>query len=553
MNDVTYFQRHTEPPVSVPFESGIDPTARIAPTARIDPTARVAARVEIGPGVVVGPDADIREGAVIGAGTTVGYRVLVDRDVRIGEDVELPEGLRVLRGAVVGSGCRLVGRPSAGGRLAPELPEAVELSLGDVDARPGVVGAGARLGRWVCMTGPAYVAGLADVGDNVVLGEGSATMHAVKLGPGTEVGDFAFVGARTEVGRACRLGDRSRLGPACVLADGTAVGADRELPARQALDARNSGGFAFPGQRRGVEPPALTAPSGGVHPEADVHRTAVVALGATVERGAVVGAGTVVRTGAVVRERAAVGAGVFVGEGAEVGRGARLEDDVVLGRGAVVGESTTIGRQAVIVGADSDSELAPTVVGPRNRVGPLCLFDPGVVTAVDVGIGVGTALGPGVKVADGAALGDYCRLGRAAVVGSGADVGRYSVVAGGAVLSPAVQLGPHCEVRSRAPVEEGAVVPSNTRLVPVYPRHEPDPGEFDTAGELATHRASRLLRAAAAAVRGDLAGPALRPPDPDRMAFGGGTADSDPVRTGSAAHGRAADADRAPAERSQER
>ena len=65
----------------------------------------------------------------------------------------------------------------------------------------------------------------------VRVGVGAQLHEAVKLAPGTTVGDGAMVGAETQVGPDCTIGTRARVGPGCRLLGDVTVGDGARLEA----------------------------------------------------------------------------------------------------------------------------------------------------------------------------------------------------------------------------------------------------------------------------------------------------------------------------------
>lgn len=187
-----------------------------------------------------------------------------------------------------------------------------------------------------------------------------------------------------------------------------------------------------------------------VHPDADVHRTAVLAPGAI------------------------VCAGATIGERVEVGPNATILHDVTIGARSTVGPSCVVGAEGFGLDAeqgDLDPEPIPhigsveigervglgaLVVVARGTIGPTCIgggtridahvqvghnvrIGRGCILCAQVGVGGSTTIGDGVWIGGQAGIADHCR------VGDGARIAAQSGVIGdipaGAVYggTPAVE------------------------------------------------------------------------------------------------------------------
>ena len=154
------------------------PEPAIAGTAQIDPTAKVATSVRIGHFVVVESDTSIGERAELRAGSRVGKRVVIGDECWIGENAvicdntELESGVRVLPGAVVGSG---------GFSYARDLQ--------------GVPRANRHMGRVV-------IRAHAEIGANTVVARAEGEQKE------TEIGDHAKVDSLVQIAHNCKVGAR---------------------------------------------------------------------------------------------------------------------------------------------------------------------------------------------------------------------------------------------------------------------------------------------------------------------------------------------------------
>jgi UDP-3-O-[3-hydroxymyristoyl] glucosamine N-acyltransferase len=188
--------------VAGPFNSGVDPTAKLG------------ANVMLGAGVVIGP------GAEIGDGTRIGAHVVIGRGVAIGRDCEiagnsvishayLGDGITVFPGAQIGQPGFGFASSAAGHTKIPQLgrviiQDRVEIgacvtidrgALGDTVIGEGTkidnlvqIGHNTHLGRHDIVCGMAGISGSCEIGDFVVLaGQAGVSDHA-KIGSGARLG-----------------------------------------------------------------------------------------------------------------------------------------------------------------------------------------------------------------------------------------------------------------------------------------------------------------------------------------------------------------------------
>lgn len=92
------------------------------------------------------------------------------------------------------------------------------------------IGRGAIVGAGVMTTCHWIIAGRLRLAE-VRVGVDAQLHEAVKLGPGTTVGDGAMIGAETQVGPDCTIGTRARVGPGCRLLGDVEIGDGAKLEA----------------------------------------------------------------------------------------------------------------------------------------------------------------------------------------------------------------------------------------------------------------------------------------------------------------------------------
>jgi UDP-3-O-[3-hydroxymyristoyl] glucosamine N-acyltransferase len=195
----------------------------------VDPSAKLGEGVLLGAGVVVGPGAEIGDRTHIGPNTVIGRGVAIGRDCEIAGNsiisfAFLGDGVMVLAGAQIGQpGFGFASGPQGHTKI-PQLgrviiQDRVELgacstvdrgALGDTVIGEGTkidnlvqIGHNSRLGRHCVICGEAGIAGSCEIGDYVVLaGQAGVSDHA-KLGSGARLGGKSgvFMGQELEGGR----------------------------------------------------------------------------------------------------------------------------------------------------------------------------------------------------------------------------------------------------------------------------------------------------------------------------------------------------------------
>lgn len=173
---------------TIPFWSGIHPTALVHDGA------------ELGSGVTVGPGAIIGPGVVIGDDTEVGSNVLIERNTVIGREC------RIFHGAVLGTepqDLKFEGEDTqlvVGDRTT--IREYATLNRGTRAAGRTVIGSDCLLMAYV------HVAHDCHIGDHVILS------NAVNMGGHTTIGDWAIVGGLTAIHQFVRIGAHAFVGGA---------------------------------------------------------------------------------------------------------------------------------------------------------------------------------------------------------------------------------------------------------------------------------------------------------------------------------------------------
>lgn len=188
--------------VAGPFNTGVDPTAKIG------------SGVMLGANVVVGPGAEIGDGARIGPNVVIGRGVAIGRDCDIAgntviANAYLGDGVLVLAGAQIGAPGFGFASSAAGHVKIPQLgrviiQDRVEVgsnvtidrgALGDTVIGEGTkidnlvqIGHNSKIGRHGIICGMAGVSGSCEIGDFVVLaGQAGVSDHA-KIGSGARLG-----------------------------------------------------------------------------------------------------------------------------------------------------------------------------------------------------------------------------------------------------------------------------------------------------------------------------------------------------------------------------
>lgn len=195
----------------------------------VDPTAKIGANVVLGSGVVVGAGAEIGDGTRIGANVVIGCGVAVGRNCEIAGNTVIQcayigDGVTILPGAQIGAPGFGFASSAAGHTKIPQLgrviiQDRVEVgscvtidrgALGDTVIGEGTkidnlvqIGHNTHIGRHAIICGMAGISGSCEIGDFVVLaGQAGVSDHA-KIGTGARLGGKCgvIIGQEIEAGR----------------------------------------------------------------------------------------------------------------------------------------------------------------------------------------------------------------------------------------------------------------------------------------------------------------------------------------------------------------
>lgn len=195
----------------------------------------------------------------------------------------------------------------------------------------------------------------------------------------------------------------------------------------------------------------------GVHPQAFVHRSAVLGPGASVHPFASIGEGV------VIGARCQIHSGVVIGPNCKIG------DDVILYPNAVLYEDTVVGDRVIVhgnavVGADGFGyrfqggrhvkvpQLGRVEIGNDVEVGACTTIDRGTFTATKVGDG--TKIDNLVQVAHNCQVGKHnLFISQMGIAGS-SSTGDYVVVAGQVGICDHVHIGTGAMIGAKAGVHK---------------------------------------------------------------------------------------------------
>ena len=180
----------------------------------VDPAAKIGAGVLLGAGVVVGP------GAEIGDGTHIGPNVVVGRGVAIGRGCEIA-GNSVIACAYIGDGVTVlpgaqIGQPGFGFASGPagqtRLPQLGRVIVQDrVEIGAGVTIDRGALGDTVVGEGT-KIDNLVQIGHNTKIGRHSVIVAQVGISGSCEIGDFVVLAGQVGVSDHAKIGSGARLG-----------------------------------------------------------------------------------------------------------------------------------------------------------------------------------------------------------------------------------------------------------------------------------------------------------------------------------------------------
>ena len=191
--------------VAGPFNTGVDPSAKIG------------AGVLMGAGVVVGP------GAEIGDGTRLGPNVVVGRGVAIGRDCDIA-GNTVIANAYLGDGVLVlpgaqIGQPGFGFASSAsghsKIPQLGRVIIQDrVEVGAGVTIDRGALGDTIIGEGT-KIDNLVQIGHNTHIGRHSVIVSQVGISGSCEIGDFVVLAGQVGVSDHVKIGPGARLGGKC--------------------------------------------------------------------------------------------------------------------------------------------------------------------------------------------------------------------------------------------------------------------------------------------------------------------------------------------------
>jgi UDP-3-O-[3-hydroxymyristoyl] glucosamine N-acyltransferase len=203
----------------------------------VDPTAKLGNGVKLGAGVVVGP------GAEIGDGTHIGPNVVIGRGVAIGRDCEIA-GNTVIACAYIGDGVVIlpgaqIGQPgfgfassAAGHTKIPQIGRVIIQDRVEIGACV-TIDRGA-LGDTVIGEGT-KIDNLVQIGHNTVIGRHAIIVAQVGISGSCEIGDFVVLAGQVGVSDHVKIGAGARLGGKCGAMIGQVLEAGQDyggVPAR---------------------------------------------------------------------------------------------------------------------------------------------------------------------------------------------------------------------------------------------------------------------------------------------------------------------------------
>ncbi|MCI0732556.1 MAG: hypothetical protein L0Y38_01880 [Methylococcaceae bacterium] len=194
-----------------------------------------------------------------------------------------------------------------------------------------------------------------------------------------------------------------------------------------------------------------TEASPGIHPDADIHRSAVIEAGVYIGNGARIAAGCIIKQGSyvgdhvIIRENTVIGSEGIALHKTKDGRvlrfphvaGIVIEDDVEIGACCVLARGTLnssrVGRETVIGNLSN--------LGHAVQIGIRVWMSVGCMIGGNASIGDDSTLGLGVCVRDNSRIGKNCSIGMGSVVAHDLP-DNYSVFGNPARRLPDVKAGP---------------------------------------------------------------------------------------------------------------
>lgn len=209
----------------------------------------------------------------------------------------------------------------------------------------------------------------------------------------------------------------------------------------------------------------LSVPAAGVHPEAVVDESALVASSACVSAGAVIAAR--VRVG----ERTCIGAGCVVERDVEIGDDTSIGANVTLCRGVHVGRRVLI-HPGVVVGADGFGIANDRGVWVKvPQLGSVIIADDveiGANTTIDRGALDDTVIEEGVKLDNLIQVGHNVRIGAHTAIAACVAIGGSARIGKRCTIGGAASLAGHLDIADDVHLTATSAVPNSINEPGVY-------------------------------------------------------------------------------------
>jgi len=205
------------------------------------------------------------------------------------------------------------------------------------------------------------------------------------------------------------------------------------------------------GQKRGVHPAAIVAPT------------------AILDEGVFVDAYAVIEDGAQIGAGSSIGAGSVIGTGVRIGRSCRVYPRVVLYPGVTLGARVVVHAGAVL-GADGFGYVRDAATGEYLQFpqqGKLVIEDDveiGANTTIDRGALEETRIARGVKLDNLVHVGHNVRVGKNVVIAAQTGVSGSSVIGDDAIVGGQVGIADHVEIGDRVILGAQAGIPSRKKI-----------------------------------------------------------------------------------------
>jgi UDP-3-O-[3-hydroxymyristoyl] glucosamine N-acyltransferase len=193
----------------IPFDKGIDKTAKIHPSASIGKDVHISSNVYIGQNTIIGDNAVIYPNVVILEDSVIGKNVRLYPNCSIRENSIIGNNVTIHNGAVIGSD---------GFGFAPNPPKGFEkiYQIGIVRIEDDVeIGANtcidrATIGETVIGKGT-KLDNLIQVGHNVIIGNHNVFAGMTAIAGSTTIGDWNFVGGHSAFPGHITVGSRNKI------------------------------------------------------------------------------------------------------------------------------------------------------------------------------------------------------------------------------------------------------------------------------------------------------------------------------------------------------